>query len=231
MLNILLLLLWEDVVLHFWMSVLPFGNVCLGRSIGRRVLACSRVDMWLLCIFLLDLTQFEFTTFLVFFFWFVLVVLTFGEVLSNHFQANGNFDGSKHVKCLVVWVILCRLPLLLQLQLIMFLNEDWHMQDLLTSWPFLRINLKQRAQDGGQIRWVVRRYLGVNTFHYPLIQAFHVLCGEGRIQRNELIEDATEWPYVWLVVVGFVLPHLWTCIIWSSSLCFQNAGFCNFWNI
>jgi len=64
-----------------------------------------------------------------------------------------------------------------------------------------------------------------------MIQAFHILSGEWRVQSNKLVEHTSEGPNIWFVVVRFILPYLWTCIVWGTGLSLKNACFSHFRNI
>lgn len=74
-------------------------------------------------------------------------------------------------------------------------------------------------------------YFRIDTFHDSLIEAFHVFGSERRIQSNQFIQHTTQGPNVRLQIIWFILPDLWTGVIRSSSLSFQNTGLGNLWNI
>ena len=149
--------------------------------------------------------------------------------MADELQADGDLDRAQHVECLVVRVVLFGgLPLLLQLEFVVLLDEDRHVEYLLAGRPLLWVDLEERAQDCGKIRRVVRLNLRVNSFHNPLIESFHVLGREGRVEGDELVEDAAERPDVRLVVVGFVLPDLGARVVRRSCLRLQNSRLRNF---
>ena len=158
--------------------------------------------------------------------------MAFRQVLPDQFQADRHLYRAQHVECLVVRVVLFGgLSLLLQLELVVLLDEDGHVENLLGGRPLLWVDLEERAQDRGKIRRVVRWDLRVNSFHDSLIETFHVLGREGRVEGHQLVEDAAERPDIRLVVVGFVLPDLGTRIVRRASLRLQNARLGNLRNI
>jgi hypothetical protein len=73
-----------------------------------------------------------------------------------------------------------------------------------------------------------RRILPLNDL---VIQALHVSRPKRRVKRAELIEDAAHAPDVTLVIVGFVLPHLGTSIVWCASLSVKKSSLCYLGNI
>ena len=71
----------------------------------------------------------------------------------------------------------------------------------------------------------MRRNLGINTLHNSIVKPFHVFCGEGRVERDQLVEDAAQGPNVTFEVVWLVLPDLRTGIVGSTRLSLQDAHF------
>ena len=61
------------------------------------------------------------------------------------------------------------------------------------------------------------------AFEDLFIEALHVICREGRLKCNDLIEDTTEGPDVTLDVIGLVPPNLWACVVRGTSLCVVQA--------
>jgi len=51
----------------------------------------------------------------------------------------------------------------------------------------------------------------------------HVICSEWRLERYRFVQDATKRPYITLVIVGLVPPHLWAGIVRSACLCVEHA--------
>lgn len=113
----------------------------------------------------------------------------------------------------------------------MLLDEDGHVEDLFACWPLFGVNLEERAQNCGKVRRVVRRNFWVNALHDALVETFHILGRKWWVQRNKFVEYATQWPDIRFVVIWFILPDFWTRIVRSTSLCLQNTGLRNFWNI
>jgi hypothetical protein len=62
------------------------------------------------------------------------------------------------------------------------------------------------------------------AFEYLLVQALHILRGEGRFQRYYLVQYATQGPHVALNVVGLIPPHLRTRIVGSTGLSVVEAS-------
>jgi hypothetical protein len=65
---------------------------------------------------------------------------------------------------------------------------------------------------------VVLGYSGEMTLKDLLVEALHILCGEGRLECNHLVENAPERPNVRLDIVRLVAPDLGARIVGSASL-------------
>lgn len=147
---------------------------------------------------------------------FVAFVVAIWKLSLQLLHIKRDFDRAKHVKRLIT----CRrLPLLLKFQLIVLCDKHRHVENLLCSWPFLWIHLKQLRQDCSQVRRVVGWYFWIDSFHDTVIKTLHVLCGEGRVQSDKLVKNRTQWPNVWLVVVRLVLPDFRRSVVRCSCLC------------
>ena len=48
---------------------------------------------------------------------------------------------------------------------------------------------------------------------------------------SQLVDYTTEGPNVAFGIIGFVLPDLWACIVWSPSLCLKQSKFGYFTDI
>ena len=73
----------------------------------------------------------------------------------------------------------------------------------------------------------MRRNLGIYTLHNSIVKPFHVLGGERRIERHQLIKDAAQGPNVTFEVVWLILPDLRTGIVGSTRLSLQDAHLSN----
>lgn len=54
---------------------------------------------------------------------------------------------------------------------------------------------------------------------YFLVETLHILCDERRLQRSQLVHDASQGPDVALGRVGLVLPDLGRTIVRRARLC------------
>ena len=97
-------------------------------------------------------------------------------------------------------------------------DNSRHLQDLLTCWPELCLNLYKLLCDISQITRKVVWNLWVNTPEYLLVQALHIICPEWRLQSNRLVKHTPKRPDITLHIIWLVSPHLWTCIVWRTSL-------------
>jgi hypothetical protein len=65
--------------------------------------------------------------------------------------------------------------------------------------------------------------LGVNASNHFFVESGHVVCSEGRLHGDWLVENAAEGPDVGLAVVWLVLPHFWWGVVGGSCLCVEET--------
>jgi len=106
-----------------------------------------------------------------------------------------------------------------------------HCQNLRAGRSVGRVDLQKRLNHINKILRVTCGDRGVLPLNDFVIQALHVSRSKGRVKRAQLIEDAAHAPYVALVIIGFVLPHLGTSIVWCSSLSVKESPLCHLGNI
>lgn len=102
---------------------------------------------------------------------------------------------------------------------------------MLGVWPVCWVYLQHRLYHVWQCLRVSTANFGILPLCHFFVQAVHVLRPEWRLQCAHLINDAAQAPYVWLGVIGLVLPYLWACIIGRSSLGVKKAILGYFGNV
>ena len=98
-----------------------------------------------------------------------------------------------------------------------------HGQDLLAGRPYLRLNLDQCLANVSKIGTEVVRYARVGATQHLAVQTCHVICSEGRPQRDTLVQDAAQGPDVALHVVGLISPDLGRSVIRCTGLRVEEA--------
>ena len=99
-----------------------------------------------------------------------------------------------------------------------FFDDEGHFEDFLARWPHLRTDLKQTSNHRTQVLGILLRNAWIDSSCNFLVQPLHVFGPERRLESDHLIQNATQWPYIGLRVVGFILPNLRAGVVRSPCL-------------
>ena len=84
----------------------------------------------------------------------------------------------------------------LRLQLLSPLQKERHIEEFITGWSVGRVDLQHDLDEVREVLAVVLSDLGVGSLVDSLEQTLHVFGLEGRIEGNELVDDAAQAPDV-----------------------------------
>ena len=93
------------------------------------------------------------------------------------------------------------------------------LKDLAHAWTLLGLLNKHVSNDAFQVLWVSRRDGRVIASQDLEDQAFHRVSIKGMSQSDHLVQDATQWPNIWLLVVRLLLADLWREVVWCADSC------------
>ena len=102
------------------------------------------------------------------------------------------------------------------------------LQDLKSARTQIRLHSDHTFYETFQVARENVRRVFKDTFDNPLVQIVHIGSSKGRVQRQRLVEYASQTPDVTLTIVGLVVPYLGTSIVWRSSLGVQESSLCHF---
>ena len=96
---------------------------------------------------------------------------------------------------------------------------NWrHFENFLTRRSHFCIYLQKRPNNSTEFLRVICWKASIYPSSHLLVETFHILGLERDFQANKLVKHATQWPNIWLLIIGLIFPYLRTGVVRGSCL-------------